>query len=158
MKTMESVKQMMDDHIDHLTKETDQLRARLETLYDEVQGKTRIYVKQEDLDKVFHQAEAIAREMVSLKSANEILYKNRGKASPKKAVSSKSNGKYGGRPPREIAEKKRRIKELDDKVFVLLEHLNDEERKEYDELTYDVIAWETRKKRRIQEEQENLNK
>lgn len=155
---MESVKQMMDDHIDHLTKETDQLRARLETLYDESKGKTRIYVKQEDLDKVFHQAEAIAREMVSLKSANEILYKNRGKASPKKAVSSKSNGKYGGRPPREIAEKKRRIKELDDKVFVLLEHLNDEERKEYDELTYDVIAWETRKKRRIQEEQENLNK
>ena len=155
---MESVKQLMDDHIDHLTKETDQLRARLETLYDEVKGKTRIYVKQEDLDKVFHQAEAIAREMVSLKSANEILYKNRGKASPKKAVSSKSNGKYGGRPPREIAEKKRRIKELDDKVFVLLEHLNDEERKEYDELTYDVIAWETRKKRRIQEEQENLNK
>jgi len=155
---MESVKQMMDDHIDHLTKETDQLKARLETLYDEAKGKTRIYVKQEDLDKVFHQAEAIAREMVSLKSANEILYKNRGKASPKKAVSSKSNGKYGGRPPREIAEKKRRIKELDDKVFVLLEHLNDEERKEYDELTYDVIAWETRKKRRIQEEQENLNK
>lgn len=155
---MESVKQMMDDHIDHLTKETDQLRARLETLYDEAQGKTRIYVKQEDLDKVFHQAEAIAREMVSLKSANEILYKNRGKASPKKAVSSKSNGKFGGRPPKEIAEKKRRIQELDDKVFVLLEHLNDEERKEYDELTYDVIAWETRKKRRIQEEQENLNK
>ena len=148
----------MDDHIDHLTKETDQLRARLETLYDEAQGKTRIYVKQEDLDKVFHQAEAIAREMVSLKSANEILYKNRGKASPKKAVSSKSNGKFGGRPPKEIAEKKRRIQELDDKVFVLLEHLNDEERKEYDELTYDVIAWETRKKRRIQEEQENLNK
>ena len=37
IKAMESLKQMMDDQIDHLTKETDQLRARLETLYDEVQ-------------------------------------------------------------------------------------------------------------------------
>ena len=158
MKAMESVKQMMDDHIDHLTKETDQLRARLETLYDEVQGKTRIYVKREDLDTVFHQAEEIAREMVSLKSANEILYKNRGKASPKKAVSSKSNGKFGGRPPREIAEKKRRIQELENRSYVLFETLTDAERKELDELYYDITAWETNKKMRIKEEQENLNK
>ena len=155
---MESVKQMMDDHIDHLAKETDQLRARLETFYDEVQGKTRIYVNKEDLDRLFHQAEDVAREMESLKSANEILYQNRGKASPKKAVSSKENGKYGGRPPKEIADKKKRMKELDDKVFVLNDHLTAEERKEYDELSYDVIAWETSKKMRIQEEIENLNK
>jgi len=158
MEAMESVKQMMDDHIEHLTKETDQLRAILETLYDEAQGKTRIYVKQEDLDKVFHQAEAIAHEMVSLKSANEILYKNRGKASPKKAVSSKSNGKFGGRPPREIAEKKRRIQELDNKTFVLHETLTAEEREEYDELSFDVTTWENKKKDKILEEQENLNK
>ena len=155
---MESVKQMMDDHIDHLTKETDQLRARLETFYDEVQGKTRIYVNKEDLDGLFHQAEEIAREMVALKSANEILYQNRGKASPKKAVSSKSNGKFGGRPPKEIAEKKKRIQELDDKIFILNESLTDTERKEYDDLSYDVTAWETKKKMRIQEERENLNK
>lgn len=31
---MESVKQMMDGHIENLAKETDQLRSRLETLYD----------------------------------------------------------------------------------------------------------------------------
>ena len=158
MKAMESVKQMMDDHIDHLTKETDQLRARLETLYDEVQGKTRIYVKREDLDTVFHQAEEIAREMVSLKSANEIFYKNRGKASPKKAVSSKSNGKFGGRPPREIAEKKCGIQELENRSYVLFETLTDAERKELDELYYDITAWETNKRMRIQEEQRNLNK
>ena len=100
---------MMDGHIENLAKETDQLRARLETLYDMTKGKSRIYVDSEKLDQLFHQAEAIAREMVSLQSANEILYQNRGKASPKKAVSSKANGKFGGRPPREIAEKKRRI-------------------------------------------------
>ena len=155
---MESVKQMMDNHIDHLAKETDQLRARLETFYDEVQGKSRIYVSKEDLDRVFHQAEEIAREMVSLKSANEILYKNRGKASPKKAVTSKSNGKFGGRPPREIAEKKRRIQELENRSYVLFETLTDEERKELDELYYDITAWETNKRMRIQEEQRNLNK
>lgn len=96
--------------------------------------------------------------MVSLKSANEILYKNRGKASPKKAVSSKSNGKFGGRPPREIAEKKRRIQELDNKTFVLHEALNAEEREEYDELSFDVTTWENKKKDKILEEQENLNK
>ena len=63
---MESVKQMMDGHIENLAKETDQLRARLETLYDMTKGKSRIYVDSEKLDQLFHQAEAIAREMVSL--------------------------------------------------------------------------------------------
>lgn len=155
---MESVKQMMDAHIEHLTKETDQLRARLEILYDEVQGKTRIFVSKEDLDRVFHQAEDIAREMMSLKSANAILYQNRGKASPKKAISSKSNGKFGGRPPKEIAEKKKRIQELENKSYVLFEVLTDEERKELDELYYDIIDWENKKKKQIQEDLENLNK
>ncbi|MCQ2574369.1 MAG: hypothetical protein MJ182_10785 [Treponema sp.] len=154
---MESVKQMMDGHIDHLTKETELLKNRLEILYDMTKGKSRVYVDSVKLDEVFHQAEEIAREMVSLKSANEILYKNRGKASPKKAVSSKANGKFGGRPPREIAEKKRRIQELDNKTFVLHECLTAEERKEYDELSFDVIAWENKKKDKILEEQENLN-
>lgn len=157
MRSMESVKQMMDGHIDHLTKETELLKNRLEILYDMTKGKSRVYVDSVKLDEVFHQAEEIAREMVSLKSANEILYKNRGKASPKKAVSSKANGKFGGRPPREIAEKKRRIQELDNKTFVLHECLTAEERKEYDELSFDVIAWENKKKDKILEEQENLN-
>ena len=155
---MESVKQMMDGHIENLAKETDQLRARLETLYDMTKGKSRIYVDSEKQDQLFHQAEAIAREMVSLQSANEILYQNRGKASPKKAVSSKANGKFGGRPPREIAEKKRRIQDLDNKTFILHESLTPEERKEYDELSYDVIAWETKKKFRIREEQEKFER
>lgn len=154
---MESVKQMMDGHIEHLTKETELLKKRLEILYDMTKGKSRVYVDSVKLDEVFHQAEEIAREMVSLKSANEILYKNRGKASPKKAVSSKANGKFGGRPPREIAEKKRRIQELDDKTFVLHECLTAEERKEYDELSFDVIAWENKKKDKILGEQEKLN-
>lgn len=154
---MESVKQMMDGHIEHLTKETELLKNRLEILYDMTKGKSRVYVDSVKLDEVFHQAEEIAREMVSLKSANEILYKNRGKASPKKAVSSKANGKFGGRPPREIAEKKRRIQELDNKTFVLHECLTAEERKEYDELSFDVIAWENKKKDKILEEQEKLN-
>lgn len=154
---MESVKQMMDGHIDHLTKETELLKNRLEILYDMTKGKSRVYVDSVKLDEVFHQVEEIAREMVSLKSANEILYKNRGKASPKKAVSSKANGKFGGRPPREIAEKKRRIQELDNKTFVLHECLTAEERKEYDELSFDVIAWENKKKDKILEEQEKLN-
>ena len=75
-----------------------------------------------------------------------------------KAVSSKANGKFGGRPPREIAEKKRRIQDLDNKTFILHESLTPEERKEYDELSYDVIAWETKKKFRIREEQEKFER
>ena len=47
---MNSVKQMMDDHIEHLTKETDQLRSRLEALYAASEGKSRIYVDKADLD------------------------------------------------------------------------------------------------------------
>ena len=38
------------------------------------------------------------------------------------------------------------------------ETLTDAERKELDELYYDITAWETNKKMRIKEEQENLNK
>ena len=148
---MNSVKQMMDDYIEHLTKETDQLRARLEALYAASEGKSRIYVDKADLDKVFYQAEAIAREMASLQSANKILYENRGRATPKKAASSKINGKLGGRPPKGIAVKKKRIQELNDKVFLNNEVLTDSERNEYNELDYDITAWENKRKENLKE-------
>ena len=57
-----------------------------------------------------------------------------------------------------VLEKKRRIQDLDNKTFILHESLTPEERKEYDELSYDVIAWETKKKFRIREEQEKFER
>ena len=155
---MNSVKQTMDDHIEHLSKETDQLRARLEALYAASEGKSRIYVDKADLDKVFYQAEAIAREMASLQNANKILYENRGRATPKKAVSSKSNGKLGGRPPKEIAAKKKRIQELADKVFLNNEALTDSERNEYNELDYDITAWENKRKENLKKHFDELDR
>lgn len=142
---------MMDEQLKELIKESDQLKSRLDSLCILCEGKSRIFVDKEKLEQLFKQAEHIARELVSLNSANEILYQNRGKASPKKAISSKVNGKFGGRPPKEISDKKKRIQQLDDKVFIELRALSAEERKEYDELSMDITAWEYSKKMKINE-------
>lgn len=142
---------MMDEHLKDLIKESDQLKSRLDSLCILCEGKSRIFVDKEKLDQLFKQAEHIARELVSLNSANEILYQNRGKASPKKAFSSKVNGKFGGRPPKEISAKKKRIQQLDDKAFIEQRALTAEERKEYDELSMDITAWECSKKMKINE-------
>ena len=148
---MKTVKHMMDEQLKDLIKESDQLKSRLDSLCILCEGKSRIFVDKEKLEQLFEQADFIARELVSLNSANEILYKNRGKASPKKAVSSKVNGKFGGRPPKEISAKKKRIQQLDDKAFIEQRALTDEERKEYDELSMDITAWECSKKMKINE-------
>lgn len=142
---------MMDEQLKDLIKESDQLKSRLDSLCILCEGKSRIFVDKEKLDQLFKQAEHIARELVSLNSANEILYQNRGKASPKKAISSKVNGKFGGRPPKEISAKKKRIQQLDDKAFIEQRALTAEERKEYDELSMDITAWECSKKMKINE-------
>lgn len=148
---MKTVKHMMDEQLKDLIKESDQLKSRLDSLCILCEGKSRIFVDKEKLDQLFKQAEHIARELVSLNSANEILYQNRGKASPKKAISSKVNGKFGGRPPKEISAKKKRIQQLDDKAFIEQRALTAEERKEYDELSMDITAWECSKKMKINE-------
>lgn len=148
---MKTVKHMMDEQLKDLIKESDQLKSRLDSLCILCEGKSRIFVDKEKLDQLFKQAEHIARELVSLNSANEILYQNRGKASPKKAISSKVNGKFGGRPPKEISDKKKRIQQLDDKSFIEQRALTAEERKEYDELSMDITAWECSKKMKINE-------
>ena len=142
---------MMDEQLKDLIKESEQLKSRLDSLCILCEGKSRIFVDKEKLDQLFKQAEHIARELVSLNSANEILYQNRGKASPKKAISSKVNGKFGGRPPKEISDKKKRIQQLDDKSFIEQRALTAEERKEYDELSMDITAWECSKKMKINE-------
>ena len=93
---MKTVKHMMDEQLKDLIKESDQLKSRLDSLCILCEGKSRIFVDKEKLEQLFEQADFIARELVSLNSANEILYKNRGKASPKKAVSSKGFGSHQG--------------------------------------------------------------
>lgn len=140
---------MMDEQLQELVKESEQLKSRIDSLCILCERKSRIYVDKEKLDQQYNQADYIARELVSLNSANELLYQNRGKASPKKAVSSKVNGKFGGRPPKEISDKKKRIQELDDKAFIEQRILTAEERKEYDELSMDITAWQVSKKEKI---------
>lgn len=143
---MKTTKQMMDEHIETILKESSQLKSRLETLYDMCKGKTRIYVDKEKLDLLFFQAETIESESKSLSSANEIFYQNRGRASVKKSVSSKKNGTLGGRPPKEIAEKIKRIKELE-----LKEIWTDEDRKEFEELSMDITTWKFDKRKKAKE-------
>lgn len=143
---MKTTKQRMDEHIETILKESSQLKSRLETLYDMCKGKTRIYVDKEKLDQLFFQAEFIEREAKHLNTENEIYYNNRGRASAKKSVSSKENGKLGGRPPKEIAEKIKRINELE-----LKEIWTDEDRKEFEELSMDITTWKFDKRKKAKE-------
>ena len=135
-----TLKQEIDDYIAHLLTETESLMFNLKDLCADSKGKERIYVNSEELTELSQRAKDIFEELSSLNKANEALYENRGKSSSKKILSSKVNGRLGGRPPKDIAEKKKRIRELEYK------HLTEAERKEFDDLTYAICAWENSKR------------
>ena len=148
---MKTTKQRMDEHIETILKESSQLKSRLETLYDMCKGKTRIYVDKEKLDQLFFQAEFIEREAKHLNTENEIYYNNRGRASAKKSVSSKENGKKGGRPPKEISDAKKRRAELEEKFMDF--GLTPEEQKEDEELMFKIAIWNREKRGSLQVEE-----
>lgn len=141
---MKSVKQQIDEHIESLESETERLAYKLAGLSADAEGKTRIYVDKEKIDELYNKASEIAREVVSLKCANEILYENRGKASAKKSVSSRANGKFGGRPPKEILDAKKRRADLEEKF--MNSRLTPEEQKEDEDLMFKISRWERQKR------------
>jgi len=71
----------------------------------EVTGQT--LIGKETLEEIYLKSSDISNSMVYLDATNKLMYKNRGKASSKKSVSSRKNGKLGGRPPKEISDKKK---------------------------------------------------
>lgn len=112
----------------------------------EVTGQT--LIDKETLEEIYLKSSDISNSMVYLDATNKLMYKNRGKASSKKSVSSRKNGKLGGRPPKEISDKKR-IQYLGDKSLFENRVLTEEERSEHVELLKAITAWEHSKKIKI---------
>lgn len=65
----------------------------------------------------------MGQELKSLKFWIDSLYLYNGKSTSRaKQAASKENGKKGGRPPKEITEARRKIRELEENEIPLLEH------------------------------------
>lgn len=80
-----------------------------------------------------------------LNSYNKQLYSGRGKASVVKSLSSKENGKKGGRPPKYICEARKRRAEIREKF--MNDCLTPEEQKEDEDLMLKISMWEKEKKK-----------
>ena len=113
----------------------------------EVTGQT--LIDKETLEEIYLRSSDISNSMVYLDTTNKLMHKNRGKASSKKSVSSRKNGNLGGRPPKEISDKKKRIQYLEDKSLIENRVLTEEERSEHVELLKAITAWEHSKKFKI---------
>ena len=62
----------------------------------------------------------------------------------KKSVAARANGKFGGRPPKEISAARKRLNELD--LTWARGELTDEEKKEQEQLYQIVHEWEKKRK------------
>ena len=74
---------------------------------------------------------------------NRHLYARRGRASLIKTISSKENGKKGGRPPKEISEAKKRLDEL--KLKYIAGELTPVEQQEQERLEELIHEWKKSK-------------
>lgn len=146
---MKTIKQEIDDSLDYILKESLQLKSRLDTLFEAVKGKSRIYVDKEKIEQLFFQSSDIAREIEAIQRCNKILYENRGKSSAKKAVSSRVNGKLGGRPPKEISDAKKRLAILDEKFYNC--NITKEEEAEMEDLQLKIFRWNNSKRNKNEE-------
>lgn len=146
---MKTIKQEIDDSLDFILKESLQLKSRLDTLFEAVKGKSRLYVDKEKIEQLFFQSSDIAREIEAIQRCNKILYENRGRASFKKAISSKENGKKGGRPPKEISDAKKRLEVLDEKFYNC--KISKEEKAEMEELQLKILRWKNSKRNKNEE-------
>lgn len=79
-----------------------------------------------------------------LNSYNRQLYARRGRASMIKTISSKENGKKGGRPPKYISEARKRRAEIREKF--MNDCLTPEEQREDEDLMLKISRWEKEKK------------
>ena len=136
---MKTVKEIINIGIDELITSTTKLKNELEILCSACNNTKKVSISSSEIKNFLDEAEKINKLSISLKFYNNAIYANRGKSSPKKKISSRENGKLGGRPPKVITDKKKRIAELNDKP-----NLSDNDRKELDELWMDITVWENR--------------
>lgn len=99
-----SIKHEMDKSIQNL----------LEGLQDVFQETERLLSQKQNpaIKKLSEKLYELRNEAQLLNSWNKQLYARRGRASLSKTISSKENGKKGGRPPKQISEAKKRLDEL----------------------------------------------
>ena len=137
---MGTIKQNIDLGIEKLLELSNELKKELGILWSTCQDKDKIQLDSSKVKELFDKADEIAEQVVSLKHYNKALYANRGKGSFKKKISSKENGKLGGRPPKEISNQKKRIAELENKS-----DLSDGEKEELEKLRENVSTWKNQK-------------
>lgn len=141
---MKTVKEIINIGIDELITSTTKLKNELEILCSACNNTKKVSISSSEIKNFLDEAEKINKLSISLKFYNNAIYANRGKSSPKKKISSRENGKLGGRPPKVITDKKKRIAELNDKP-----NLSDNDRKELDELWMDITVWENQKRKNL---------
>lgn len=141
---MNTIKHTADELIKELLLISESLDAQLEELEMNVDGKQRTAVSREEIETMKKISEEMKDKTKMLDEYNKALYARRGgkgKTSPARKTASKANGKLGGRPPKEIAEAKKRLAELDDNA----EFSNPE----YEELQRKISDWRDEKLSRI---------
>ena len=89
-----------------MSKETEFLTLKLAGLVSKAEVTGQTLIDKETLEEIYLKSSNISNSMIYLDAANKLMYKNRGKASSKKSVSSRKNGKLGCRAPKEISDKK----------------------------------------------------
>lgn len=123
-----SIKHEMDKSIDKLL-------AGLEEVYQET-----LLGKNSAIKELNNKLYELRNEALLLNTWNKQLYACRGRASLSKTLSSKENGKKGGRPPKHISEAKKRLEELK-----YIEKLTPAEQQEQDRLEGIINTWKMSK-------------
>lgn len=141
---MKTIKHTADGLIQEILTLSEKLDAHLEELEMNVDGKQRTSVSREKIELMKKISEELKGKTKSLDEHNKALYARRGgkgKSSPARKTASKENGKLGGRPPKEIAEAKKRLAELEDNA--------DFTNPEYEEIKRKISDWRDEKLNRI---------
>lgn len=141
---METIKHTSDGLIQEILTLAEKLDAHLDELEMNVDGKQRTAVSREKIEVMKKISEEMRGKAKMLDEYNKALYARRGgkgKTSPARKTASKANGKLGGRPPKEIAEAKKRLAELEDNA--------DFSNPEYEEMRRKISDWREEKLCRI---------
>lgn len=117
----------------------------LEGLQDVYQETERLLSQKQNpaIKKLSEKLYELRNEAQLLNSWNKQLYARRGRASLSKTISSKENGKKGGRPPKEISEAKKRLDEL--KLKYIAGELTPVEQQEQERLEELIHEWKKSK-------------
>lgn len=117
----------------------------LEGLQDVYQETERLLIQKQNpaIKKLNEKLYELRNEAQLLDSYNRQLYSRRGRASLAKTLSSKENGKKGGRPPKQISEAKKRLDEL--RLKYIAGELTPVEQQEQERLEELIHEWKKSK-------------